>query len=114
MREAVQSCEPREIGRGRGSGFVQVEGGLAFVADGGPQIASVFGATGVGRQFTKKLALLAEWRTEMFPIDETLHGLGIGIIRGSGDTRVRFRFHPFAIEDSVGALCGIDVLARFP
>src|SRR5262245_43622446 len=42
----------------RGSGLLQVEGGFAFVADGGPQVASVFAAVGAGRQFTPKLALV--------------------------------------------------------
>ena len=97
----------------RGSGFIQLEGGTAFVVDHGPQVASIYAAGGIGRQFGHKLALLAEWRFEMYPLDERLNGLGLGVIRGSGDTRLRIRFHPFSFEDAVGGACAIDILRRF-
>jgi hypothetical protein len=110
----------RELALGVGSSvalrhhawFMQLDGGIAFVADHGPQVASFYGAMGMGRQFTRKLALLAEWRHEMFPIDQTLHGVGVGITRGSGDTVMRFRFHPFSVGDVVGAVCAVDILTR--
>ena len=98
----------------RRSAFIQLEGGTAFVVEHGPQVASVFAALGVGRQFMSNLALMLEWRFEMFPVYETIQGPGVGIIRGAGATRLRMRFHPYASGDVVGALCGFDIMTRFP
>ncbi|MBA3453672.1 MAG: hypothetical protein H0T42_11320 [Deltaproteobacteria bacterium] len=101
----------------RGPTFVQIEAGAAIVSDKGPQIDDVFGAIGVGKQINPRVSLLAEWRVEMFPTRERMHGPAIGFGRRDADARSwRLRFHPYVFDSFEwgGVAVALDFIQRFP
>ena len=98
-----------------GAGFIQAEGGAALVQDDGTQVASIFAAAGLGRQYKGGLAFMGEWRSEWFPMDQRLMSFGFAMLMKRGDnTLLRFRFHPYLFEEEWGGIAAaVDLLRRF-
>lgn len=99
-----------------GTRFAQLEVGTAIVSDHGPQVDNIFGAIGFGSQVSPHTSLLAEWRVDVFPMRETMHGPAIGFGRGDGqELSWRMRFHPYVLGNFewAGLAIAFDIIRRF-